>query len=172
LHARLQAHAWCGQIVGPHGTGKSTLLAHLLPRLRTWGRVPVHVLLHTGDRRLPASAQAILDTAGANVWVIDGFEQLWWWNRWRLARQARQRCVGLIVTAHRSLGWPTLYTTTVDAALAQTIAAELLATTPDTVTAAEVGPHLHARCGNLRAALFDLYDDYERRRRAPPSGAR
>ena len=38
LIARLSASAWWGQITGPHGSGKSTLVQTLLPRLQAAGR--------------------------------------------------------------------------------------------------------------------------------------
>src|SRR5688572_22171912 len=38
LVERLRASDWFGQVIGPHGTGKSTLLAALSPALRAAGR--------------------------------------------------------------------------------------------------------------------------------------
>ena len=53
LIGRLRQTAWWGQIIGPHGHGKSTLIRHLLPALQAEGRKVRLIQLHAGDRRLP-----------------------------------------------------------------------------------------------------------------------
>src|SRR5262249_23632578 len=51
---RLRAAGWWGQVVGPHGSGKSTLVAALLPELCQAGREPLLLVHHRGEReRLP-----------------------------------------------------------------------------------------------------------------------
>ena len=46
-------NGWWGEILGPHGAGKSALLATLIPAVERAGRRPVLVELHDGQRRLP-----------------------------------------------------------------------------------------------------------------------
>ena len=53
LLERLRQNQWCGQIVGGHGTGKSSLLAALIPAIQDAGRHTLAVELHDGQRRLP-----------------------------------------------------------------------------------------------------------------------
>src|SRR5437016_5663581 len=54
LVARLHELHWRAQIVGPHGTGKSTLLAALLPEIEAAGQQVRAIALHDGQRSLPA----------------------------------------------------------------------------------------------------------------------
>ena len=149
---RLEANGWRGQIVGPHGSGKSTLLEALLPELRR-RRAVVRVELHDCERRLPAEAWA---AGEGTLLVIDGYEQLGWWTRWRVRRHWR----ALLVATHRGQGLPDLYRTGVTAELAGAIVRELH---EDEVP--DLGRMLASHRGNLREVLFELYDRYEAMRR-------
>jgi hypothetical protein len=169
LVERLRVAGWWGQVIGPHGTGKSTLLAALLPHLRDAGREPLLVVRRQGQRALPEPARDALRRAGREgrrlLLVIDGYEQLGWWSAWRVRRLCRSGGHGLLVTAHANAGLPDLYRTGVSREAALRVVTHLTAGVARTVTDAEVEGSLAARAGNLREALFDLYDLHERRRR-------
>jgi hypothetical protein len=177
LVEQLRAAGWWGQIVGPHGTGKSTLLAALVPHLRGAGREPLLVVRRQGERALPREAREVLRNPGREgrrlLLVIDGYEQLSWWAAWRARRLCRGGGHGLLVTTHADAGLPDLYRTCVSREAAQRVVAHLTAGAASTVTDAEVAGRLAARAGNLREALFDLYDLHERRvaeaRPTPPT---
>lgn len=160
---RLKANGWRGQIVGPHGTGKSTLLESLLPVISAAGRQIVRVPLAGREVDL-SPLQTEDETRGATIFVIDGFEQLnlprrlvWRWYCW-------WRNCGLLVTTHRDLGLPMLTTTTVDDGLAQRVVKILLHGDDGAIQPAEVTKLLQLHHGNLRDTLFALYDIYELRR--------
>jgi hypothetical protein len=107
LVERLRENAWRGEIIGPHGSGKSTLVESLVPELRRAGVRPVVIAIHDWSRRLPADWSQTLVRA-RSVLVIDGFEQLPWFARaWVKLRCRLLRC-GLIVTAHQPMGLPLL----------------------------------------------------------------
>ncbi|HEY4310406.1 MAG TPA: hypothetical protein VGN12_13220 [Pirellulales bacterium] len=164
LIARLQALGWWGQITGPHGTGKSTLVAALLPKIERACRRPLLITLHDGERSLVAHRRRLARCDAVTLLVIDGYEQLSPWNRFWLRRACRQRKCGLLVTAHKPVGLPTLTKTAVDAALARNVLYEL----HPAATAeheAVLSRSLLAHSSNLREALFDLYDLEELRRR-------
>ena len=73
----LEANQWRGAIIGLHGTGKSTLLAALVPAIEVRGRVVKCVTLTAGQRTLPRDFLASLrQTAGQSVAAVDGIEQL------------------------------------------------------------------------------------------------
>jgi hypothetical protein len=144
-----------GEIIGPHGSGKSTLLATLLPAI-TARRVR-HVRLNTSERTLPAWVWDRPDPS--SLLAIDGFEQLGFFTRWRMKRHCRQHHCGLLVTAHRSLGLPTLFHTEVTLEMAKDVIAGLIPRDGEWVLGGfDLAARLRHHRGNLREVLFELYD--------------
>ena len=164
LAEQLRRNGWRGQIVGPHGSGKSALLASLLAAIERAGRATRCVTLHDGQRRLPPGLPAAVDLGRPVVLAIDGYEQLGGCNRFRLKWLCRRRGWGLVVTSHRPAGFPELFRAAVDVPLAWRVAEQLQQGFPALVAREDVAERLRCRDGNLREALFDLYDLYERRR--------
>jgi hypothetical protein len=165
LVAVLAAHDWWGQIIGPHGSGKSTLLAAIVPALIDAGRMPHQITLHNGQRRIARSQLPKCLAPNTQV-VIDGYEQLSWWSRLRLKRLCRRHGCGLLVTAHATVGLPTIYATATSPELAVALVRELVGPA-ESVDEQEVRS-CFARCGgNLRETLFALYDLHERRAANP-----
>jgi hypothetical protein len=165
---RFRQADWRGEIVGPHGSGKSTLLAALTAAIERAGRQTILVALHDGQRRLPLDVKNDPRLQAPAVLVVDGYEQLSRWSRLLLKRFCRRRGVGLLVTAHGSVGLPDLYRTVVTLGLAGQIVDALLGGRTPPFTSEEVSQRVSRHGGNLREALFDLYDLYEQQR--PSSG--
>jgi hypothetical protein len=149
-----------GQIVGPHGSGKSTLLAALTTAFNQRGLATSVFTLHDGQRRLPAE---FFTLAGDNrrVVVVDGYEQLGGWHRWRLARRCRRRGWGLLISCHESLGFPTLCRTRVELNLAQRLVRDLLPPDDRRIGDEEIRAAFQAHAGDMRETFFALYDVYE-----------
>jgi hypothetical protein len=166
LIGKLRGHGWRGEIVGAHGTGKSALLAALVPAIERAGRRPLWITLHDGQRRLPLDVQRELRLRSPTLVIVDGYEQLSRWSRFRLTRLCRRRALGLLVTAHDSVGLPELFRTAAAAELFSKIVAQLLAGAPCPWDRSDLAERLARHGGNLREALFDLYDLYEQRRPA------
>jgi hypothetical protein len=165
LVARLRGFGWRGAIFGPHGSGKSTLLESLRPELRRAGRRIVSVCLHDGERALPRELLDSRPWDRETILVIDGYEQLSVWNRWRLEWRCRRDGCGLLVTAHRRARLPELYRTDVDRKLLDRLVERLLGDDRNLISRADVR-RAHALHGeNLREALFALYDLHEIRAR-------
>ncbi len=162
----LEANAWCGQITGRHGTGKSTLLAALTPAIEHRGRLVKSITLVAGQRHLPHAFITSLRLAvGRGVAAIDGVEQLYLWNRLLLERSCRAHRVGLVVASHRSAHLPSLYETAVDEGRAWRVVEQLQDGFPPRIEIGDLAARLVRHQGNLREALFDLYDLYEQRSR-------
>ncbi len=166
---RLEANQGWGQIIGPHGTGKSTLLASLLRRLEQRGTPTVLFELHDGQRWLPPGwRQNLRETAGGAIVAIDGYEQLCFWERQRVRRLCRRQRLGLLVTAHADVRFPPLQQTAASLEVARAIVNRLCPAEVGVITPEDVR-RLHAACnGNLRETLFALYDCFNARR--PPRG--
>ncbi len=154
-----------GEIVGPHGSGKSTLLAALLPRLATSGWSLQRCNLHDGERSLPSGWLRAAAIAPQALLVIDGYEQLSPRQRFRLLATCRRMDCGLLVTAHESVGLPRLWTTEVDAIRAAAVFSRLVPQPSALVSHSDLEDCLRRNPTDLRAALFELYDLYEQRRR-------
>lgn len=160
----LQQNNWWGEIIGPHGSGKSSLLAELLPRIRETGRKVVQFGLHLGDRTLPVSKLDVRAWNAQTQVVVDGYEQLSWWSKRRLQAWVKSRGAGLLITAHEPMGLPPLFTTQPTLALARQIVAQLLGDAPNQVlTEDDIAAAFAAHGANLREMLFSLYDVYQRR---------
>jgi hypothetical protein len=171
LLERLRTNGWRGEIVGPHGSGKSALLATLIPALERAGHRVTLIELHDGQRRLPAQSAAQLlgrqessPTASPGILVVDGYEQLPRWRRWLLRRRCRRCGWGLIVTSHASVGLPPLWQTSVTPELAQRIVDGLTPSELPLLTPSDLSECLARHHGDMRETLFSLYDCYEESR--------
>jgi hypothetical protein len=152
----LEQNHWWGEIIGPHGSGKSSLLASLIPVIERAGRPVVLVELHDGQRQLPIRlGDARLQSPA--VVIVDGYEQLSRWNRFWLKRHCR-RHLGLLATSHVSVGLPEIYRTAVTPELAARIVALLLDGRTPPPSEAELTDCISRHAGNLREVLFELYD--------------
>ena len=165
LLKRLRDNHWWGQITGGHGSGKSTLLATLIPAIESTGRPAVLVELHDGQRRLPIDLASALGRQPAVV-VVDGYEQLGRLARFRLKRFCRRHALGLVVTAHRPVGFPVLFHTEADLKTVHRLLGALAGGQAAPLWA-DLEECLLRHRGNVRELLFELYDRHERHRREP-----
>jgi hypothetical protein len=164
LVERLRQAGWQGEIVGGHGSGKSALLVTLMPALERAGRHPLLVELHDGQRRLPIDLHHDKRLQSNSVLIVDGYEQLNLWNRWRLKRRSRRQGWGLVITAHSTMGFPTLYRTAATLDLTKRIVAELMAGRQPPCSDDALADCLARHQGDMRETLFELYDLLERGR--------
>lgn len=160
--ARLREHGWQGEIVGPHGAGKSTLLATLVPYLAAAGREVVHITLHQGETTLPKSLDDWRTWTPSTQVIVDGYEQLTWWSRSKLAWRIRDRGAGLLVTSHAPTGLPTLLQVAPRLEAAEQVVRQLV---PDAtqITHEDIERTFRACDGNIREMLFQLYDIFQAR---------
>ena len=82
-----------GIIVGPHGSGKSTLVASLvlkLPSIASHSRI--HSLRFSTDNSAAQSLNtAVKEWTPHSIAILDGYEQLRFWSRLRVEKIARAR---------------------------------------------------------------------------------
>jgi hypothetical protein len=156
------------QLLGPHGVGKSTLLAHFVQRLREQGWNVEHVAIEPhGLARVVApveeetneAATAARHESQQRLLVIDGWQQLSAWRRLRLSWSSRR----LLATTHADLGWQPLLQLQPDPELICTLSRHLQRNTERLVSDADARAAYERAAGNLREALFLLYDVYEAR---------
>lgn len=159
-------------IVGPHGSGKTTLLRSLEPELISAFGHLLKMQLSSEKRQclrqwLPA-IEAI-DPREPACLVVDGYEQLSWWDQYKLVRRlSRRKQVALLVTCHRP-PWliPTCLTTCWDDQLSRHLTQEKLNNVP-IATRVELSSFFETRlhqCDrakrNLRELWFEMYDAFE-----------
>jgi hypothetical protein len=167
-----------GQIIGPHGSGKSTLLAQLGSDLSArWRTRMVHVRPRQGSSwwRRWEIVEAAFQTPQANnaaltrtLLLVDGFDALGWLSRRALIHHAARRRIGLIVTTHSRQPMPVLYRTMAEWSWFTEVVNELTTGFPPLISAGRVREAFQRHAPNIREALFELYDVYERSR--PRSG--
>lgn len=167
IHRLWDKGCW-GEIVGPHGSGKSTMIAMLLRHVNGHGIRAVPFTLHDGQRRMPAGWKRTVwdafDRGRSTMVVVDGYEQLSRFARWRLGHVCRTSGWGLLVTAHAPVGLPTLYRTSTNLELVMTLVATLLDGHEVSIERKIVRDTFHRHEGNLRLVFLDLFDYYERSR--------
>jgi hypothetical protein len=101
--------------------------------------------------------------AEATILVIDGYEQLGWYHRWRLKRLCRRGKVGLLVTAHKSVGLPPLLELQPTSVLMRQLVRHLWPEHDRLITDREIDACFESQRGNVREAMFALYDLFESR---------
>lgn len=163
LAADLATKDWWGEIVGPHGSGKSALLSCMSSELERRGRWVRRITLHGGEHRLPIDRRDVATWDDYTQVIVDGYEQLWLPGRIWLHAACRRQQAGLLVSAHRSVGLPTLWDTTVSAEMACCLVEEVLSGYPAVIAPQEVTSCLAKHQGNLRETFFELYDLFEQR---------
>ena len=155
LLARLAAMHYRGAIVGPRGSGKTTLCEDLQDRLTEQG-LQTRRLFVTLNIQVPLRDIVPLLSQPFDVLLLDGADHLSWWTWSRLKRRVLTTHRGLVITTHQPGLLPTWYTCQTSPALLQQIVNQL---TPDQRPPIPVVERLyHHHQGNIRDALRHLYD--------------
>lgn len=167
LLAALEERGGSAALVGPHGSGKTTLLWHVAAALEARGRRVERVRL-SDAHSVVAAIRAVIRQTGGGIVCADSWERLGrpWADlvRW---------CAGilgarLVVTAHHPGPLPTLWTCRTSPALLAAIVTQL----PHDAGPAwpererQIEDAFRQSAGDIREALFMLYDRFEERARA------
>lgn len=167
LVRRLRSAGGVGAIVGPHGSGKSTLLLRLAGEIEAAG-TSVAVLRLRGWLDVWRTVGAFRIAGRGGVVCIDGWERLAGPVRRLVRMLARATGRGLVVTMHRRDSMPELATCLTSPGLLAAIVERLPARSEwygSLIEAQDVRAAFDRQRGDIREALYDLYDVFERRAR-------
>jgi hypothetical protein len=143
-------------IIGGHGSGKTALLAAVVPRLVARGLEVAALRLRRGERRLGPTGERWLGRAAPGVvMLLDGSDELGV-RDWSRVLLGSRRASGLLVATHRRSLLPTLYRCRPSAVLLGELMHDLHRGCACTLPPADELLARHA--GNLREALRELYD--------------
>jgi len=150
---RLERNMYRGAIIGPHGSGKTTLiedLSRLLEGELVWVRLNAEA-----ENPGKSTRNNLPDTVDQrHAIVIDGAEQLGSWAWWRLHRRIRNAGV-IIITSHRPGRFPTIHECTTDPSLLRELVEELA---PEVVGTVDLEALYERHGGDIRLCFRELYD--------------
>lgn len=157
-----------GEIVGPHGSGKSTLMIYVVRYAESEGWHVAHHILDARNRWQRGNALEMLEEVDRalpeiDLVAVDGFEQLSRWQRSAIVRKCRAHRKYLLITSHHDMGLADIYRTRVNLDIAYRVVAEICGREqiPSTPSSAHLSELLSCYRGNLRETLFALYDEYQ-----------
>lgn len=155
---RLKKLGYRGAIVGPKGTGKTTLLEDLEPRIIALGFNIIRLRLDDQARSFPRGFlnRLFAGLTERDVILFDGAEQM---SRltWHRFKRRSKKAGGLVITSHNAGLLPTLKECATSRELLDEIIAELVGA--ENAVFFDASRELHAKHkGNLREALREMYD--------------
>lgn len=172
MRNRLDTIAGSAAIVGPHGSGKTTLLGHLADALEAQGERVARMRVGR-FRDAVMLLMAVATARRGDIICVDSWERLG--VPWALIirRYASASRVRLLVTAHRVGELPTLWECITTPAVLGAIVARLPCgdSGPRLIHDSDMRNAFRAASGNIREALFLLYDTFEARARIRRAGA-
>ncbi len=160
-------HGGLGQIAGPHGSGKSTLVAELLSHLDQHFSSVRNIVVRSRKSIVGNPLAGAVNTASSErkFIVIDGIERMSAIDRFALRRYCGRRRFGLLATTHREIPrWPVVFRTEPDAMAFVKIVNKLQSESPAKVELSAIESAFESSDGNIREALMVLYDIWEDRR--------
>ena len=172
LGEKFAAARYRAQVVGPHGSGKSTMTESFAKYLKLTGIDAVKSTIHSGTHTLPDELCAELERRPADnsvkcAVVFDGYEQLSALNKLRLRRLCQSKNFGLLVTTHKQQWFvgPVLYRTATSDETLEKIISYLLDDSRRYPGESILRELRLRHKNNVRAILDGLYDWWNAARR-------
>lgn len=154
IEQRLKCCSYRAAIIGPYGSGKTTMLEQLAGRLRARGSA-VESLFVNADRPVLSWNQIKKIRSAAQhrrMICIDGADLLPRWQRW-FVRSITRHAAGLVMAGHAPCGWPVLWECESDEAVFQRLLEDLGAPLPK----ADAVELFRRHQGNVRDMFRELY---------------
>lgn len=166
---QLEEQGWRSSIVGPRGTGKTTLLEDLEPSIqaRGWRTQWVRLKEETPRREKRSELQSLTSYSRDTMILFDGGETLRLMD-WILLLERIRHLGGIIMTLHRPRGLPILYETEPDAYLAHALSCQLLGRY-DPQLSYIVADAFEAHNGDMREVFRHCYLAAAKGELSPPS---
>jgi predicted ATPase len=160
---RLTKAGGIGQIVGKHGTGKSTLIESLSKFLTQYGLNVQKNTLNSSQKKLQKDFLLSLQKINTNtIYILDGYEQLSLLSRIRLRRKNWHNSAGFIFTTHKPASFiPIIYKTTTQPKIFQNLVQNMIKNTNFKINNEQITQILQNENGNFRNGFFKLYDLFE-----------
>ncbi len=156
---RLQQLNQRAMLVGPHGSGKSTLLRCIATQLS--GRYNIcNVLLRTDHPNLNSSQrQNLRQLSNKDFLLVDGFEQLSSWAKFRLMKWST-RAGGVLLTSHVDGPLPSLHSHRNSLSTTTAMVEKVLTESLSPCLRSRIS-HLHRQHGDdMRSVFQSLYNDW------------
>ena len=159
-----------GQIVGPHGTGKTTLTFEFqkrIDRLNDKNTNYRFIRKTIGPRRTIRTGKQIAECQtqtphSKTILVLDGVELLSWLQRLALIKTCQRKRIGLLATSHRSVwGLPTLVSIKPDRSQLEAIVHQITRDCDFQISTDRLDELYTNNNGNIREALMSCYDEFE-----------
>lgn len=163
LVRRMRATRWRGQIIGPHGSGKTSLLLALKPHLEAERRT-VWYQPEPGSKKLRFSlASQFRFWEKELLVIIDGFGELPVPTQLAIVAVTKWKGNGLLITTHRrKFGLPILVTLRPKLETFSAVVNYITSRFPQdslaNISQQELNQIWLKHNGNIREALFDLFD--------------
>lgn len=169
LVRRFHGLAGAAALEGEHGSGKTNLLTAIAAEFLRDGTLSGSLRMR-GIRDVATAIGLVGQATPGTTVCIDGWEAMGPFAGGLVRWLARLRRCRLLVTSHRPTGMPLLWRCETSPDLLASLV-DCLPSHAGSIDPVDIRNSFSRHDGNLREALFDLYDLFERRRRDAESAA-